>query len=299
VHQNAAEATGLAPGTPVLAGMPDLFASMLSAGVVHPHEGIAYYGTAGVLPVMKDEALNAAWKPYPVAERGGVVQEGYLYDYPVYSLSVGDGVRWFREHFAPLEAQAAEGGGPSAYARLDELAAQVPPGSEGLVMLPYFQGQRSPEFDPRAAGVYFGIKSAHGRGHFYRALLESWGYTIRHGLETCYPQGHPLQRLVATGGGARSPLWRQIVSDITGLRQAYVKNADGPLGAAYLAGMAIGLFNDFEPLRNTWVQVSAVTEPDPAAQAVYDRFYPIYVGLHEALKPLYRRLHIAQTRNGV
>jgi xylulokinase len=264
--------------------MPDLYASMVSAGVVYTHEAIAYYGTAGVLPVMKDSALNAAWKPFPIAERGGKIQEGYLFDYPVYSLSVGDGVHWFREQFAPFELEAEKRDqAVSAYALLDQLAAQVPAGSEGLIHLPYFQGQRSPEFNPYASGVFFGMKNTHTWLTF-RALLESWGYSIRHGLDCTYPAGHPIQRLVATGGGARSPLWRQIVSDITGMRQEWVKEADGPLGAAYLAGLAVGIFSDFVPLQSEWVRSQAVTEPDPEAYKIYDQYYPVYVELHSALK---------------
>jgi sugar (pentulose or hexulose) kinase len=300
VHRQAAEITGLAEGTPVVSGMPDLYASMLSAGVVHTWESIAYYGSGGVLPVMKDEALNAALKPFPVAERGGKIQEGYLYDYPVYCLSVGDGVHWFREHFGSLEVEAARiEGGLSAYARLDNLAVRVPAGSDGLIFLPYLQGQRSPEFDPWASGVYFGLKNIHGRGHLFRALLESWGYAIRFGLECFYPQGNPLRRLVATGGGARSSLWRQIVSDITGLPQDYVVEADGPLGAAYVAGLAVGLFRDFEVLQKQWVNVSAVTKPDPQAQKVYDAYYTIFVELHPTLKATYRHHHEVQNLIGV
>jgi xylulokinase len=279
--------------------MPDLYASMISAGVVYTHEAIAYYGTAGVLPVMKDSAYNAAWNPFPIPERGGKIQEGYLYDYPVYSLSVGEGVRWFRDQFAPLETAAGKADpAVSAYARLDRLAALVPPGSDGLIHLPYFQGQRSPEFNPQATGVYFGMKNVHSRGHLFRALLESWGYSIRHGLEVNYPEGHPIQRLVATGGGARSPLWRQIVSDITGMRQEWVKEADGPIGAAYLAGMAIGIFSDFIPLQREWVCTDAITEPDPEAYKLYDRYYPIYVELHSAVREMNELLYDVQISLG-
>jgi xylulokinase len=295
IHQQAAELSGLAVGTPVIAGMPDLYASMISAGVVHTYESVAYYGTGGVLPVMKDNALNAARKPFPVAERGGKVQEGYLYDYPAYCLSVGDAVHWFRENFAPLEVQAEKEGGISAYAQLDRLAAQVSPGSDGLLLLPYMQGQRSPDFNPFATGVFFGLKNTHRREHFFRSVLESWGYTIRHGLESFYPSGHPIKRLVATGGGARSSLWRQIVSDITGIAQEYVIEADGPLGAAYLAGLAVGAFQDFSILRKDWIKVSGVTLPIPENQEIYNHYFPLYLELNEALKPPFEHHYAVQT----
>ena len=288
VHRQAAEATGLAPGTPVLTSLPDLVASLISVGAVHTYESAAYYGTAGLVPVMKDDLLNAMFKPYPIEERGITPQDGYIFDYPSYCLTVGDALRWFRDEFAPLETERQRSGNaPSAYAQLDALAERVPPGSEGLILLPYLLGQRSPEFNPSASGVFFGVKRAHTRGHLYRAILESFGFNIRHGLENFYPQGHPLKRLVATGGGARSPLWRQIVSDITCLPQEYIPESDGPLGAAYLAGIALGWFKDFETLKKDWVQIAGITQPNPTMSAVYDHAYAIYVELHSVLKSVF------------
>lgn len=278
LHAQAARVTGLSVGTPVLAGMPDLVASILSAGATARDEAVAYYGTAGVVPVSRDDLLRAMWHPFPE-------EDGYLYDYPHYSLAVGEAVRWFRNTFGREEiGAAAREPLQTAYQRLDALAAEVPAGSDGLLMLPYFQGQRSPVFDPAASAAFFGMLPSHGRGHYFRAVLEAFGYSIRHGLESYFPQGVPLRRLVATGGGARSALWRQIVSDITGLRQDYVADAEGAVGSAYAAGLGIGWFSDFAPLERDWVRVAAAVVPDPAAQRAYERFYPIYVELHEALR---------------
>ena len=299
VHAWAAENTGLAEGTPVLTGMPDLTASLISAGTVHQYETCAYYGTAGLVPVMKDDLLNGVWKPYPISERGLTPQDGYIYDYPSYCLSTGDAVRWFRDQFGQMElARELNKTSGSAYSQLDELARVVPPGSDGLILLPYFQGQRSPVFNPWAVGVYFGLKQFHTRGHLFRAILESFAFTIRHGFESFYPNGHPVKRLVATGGGARSPLWRQIVSDITGIRQEYVPEADGPVGAAYVAGLSIGWYQDFEVLRNEWVKVTAVNEPNPETQSIYEKYYEVYKDLHTALTPVIAKHHEAYTSLG-
>ena len=288
VTQNASEITGLKVGTPVLPGMPDLVASLLSVGAVHTYESAAYYGTAGLVPVMKDDLLSAMFAPYPIEERGLTPQDGYIFDYPTYSLTTGDIVRWFRDEFAPLEMEKErQENCKNAYAYLDDLAESIPPGSDGLILLPYLLGQRSPEFNPQASGVFFGLRKGHTRGHLYRAILESFGFNIRHGLESFYPQGHPIKRLIATGGGARSPLWRQIVSDITGLRQEYVPDADAPLGCAYLAGLALGWFEDFQPLQNDWVKVKAITQPNPEAGEKYEASYHLYLELHAALKPVF------------
>lgn len=288
VHHAAAEATGLAVGTPVLTGIPDLLASLISVGAVYRHESAAYYGTAGLLPVMKDDLISAAFNPYPFEERGKTAQDGYIFDYPAYCLTVGDAVRWFRDEFAHAEIDLqTKGEAPDAYIQLDKLAERVPPGSEGVVLLPYLLGQRSPEFNPYASGVFFGIKKAHTRGHLFRAVLESFGYTIRHGLESFYPEGHSLTRLVATGGGARSSLWRQIVSDITGLSQEYIPDSDAPLGCAYMGGLGLGWFTDFEALQTQWVKVAGVTQPNPKNQELYNQVYQTYVNLHTALKPIF------------
>lgn len=277
VTANASRATGLREGTPVLTGMPDLVASVISAGATERDEAATYYGTAGVVPVLLDDMLRAMRHPFPE-------EDGYLFYYAAYSLAVGDAAKWFRDTFGQPEVEAARQGPPGAYARLDALAANTPPGADGLLLLPYLQGQRSPEFDPRATGVFFGMTPTHTRGHFFRAVLESWGHAIRDGLETSYGERSPIRRLVATGGGARSPLWRQIVSDITGLPQSYVPEADGPMGAAYVAGLALGWFEDFEPLRRTWVRREGMTEPNPEAHRVYDRLYPVYRQLHQDLR---------------
>jgi xylulokinase len=291
VHEQAARQTGLAPGTPVLTGMPDLDPSIISAGITSTAETVAYYGTAGLVPILKQDPLQAAFHPFPE-------EDGYMFDYPSYSLAVGDGLRWFRDSFGQAEMQAAvEDPEMSAYARLDQLAEAVPPGSDGLIFLPYLFGQRSPWFDPNASGVLFGLSKSHGRAHLYRAVMEAFGYTIRHGLETFYPQGLELKRMVATGGGARSPLWRQIVSDITGLKQAYVAEADGPLGCAYIAGLALGWFEDFKLLEDSWVKITATVTPNPANRSAYDAGYAIYRDLHPALQPLFQRQHLLRQRS--
>ncbi len=292
VHALAAGETGLMIGTPVIAGLPDLTASLISVGTVFQDETCAYYGSAGLVPVLKDNLLDGILKPYPIAEKGLTAQDGYIYDYPAYCLSVGDAVRWFRDQFGQLELVIElEKGGKSAYWQLDQLAKSVSPGSNGLMLLPYFQGQRSPWFDPYASGVYFGMTQSHTRNHLYRAILESFGYILRHGLEEFYPKGHSLRRLVATGGGAKSPLWRQIVSDITGLYQEYVPNAEGAIGAAYVAGIAIGWYKDFEPLRRDWVVIEDTTQPNPAAKHIYDQYFNVFRELNSTLLPIFRLHH--------
>lgn len=298
VHAEASQLTGLCVGTPVIAGMPDLTASLIAAGVVNVHEICVYYGTAGLVPVLKDNLLNGVLKPYPISEKGTTPQDGYIYDYPAYCLSVGEAVRWFRDQFGQMEKiRQKKLPELSAYDQLNELAEKIPAGCDGLMLLPYFEGQRSPWFDPYAKGVFFGVAQSHTRAHFYRAILESFGYIIRHGFEEFYPNGHPIKRIVATGGGAKSTLWRQIVSDITNLPQEYVQDAEGAVGAAYVAGIAIGWFEDFELLRKEWVKVEAQTKPDPSATKIYDEFFLVFRDLHQSLRANFKQHYETHKKN--
>jgi xylulokinase len=297
-------------GTPVLAGLPDLAASSISVGVVDPEEAIIYYGTAGVMPILKGHLIDSIWKSFPEQERlpkvgigfegpsitGPRGISGYVYDYPAYCLSTGDAVRWFHQLFGAKEDIDTEReDGPSVYARLDQLAARTPPGSDGLLFIPHLQGQRSPEYNPAATGIYFGITINHTRGHFFRAVLESFGYEILRGLEAFYPEGIKLERVVATGGGAQSPLWLQIVSDITGFQQEYVPIADGSLADAYLAGIALGWYDDFKTLKDDWVQVKAVIKPIPENRHSYEKFFHLYCDLHGAVgEPYLKHYHSMQ-----
>jgi len=278
VAKKAAEETGLAEGTPVLAGCGDVYFSLLGAGVIEQDDIMVYYGTAGLLTIcncaLEDVALQPCRTPSQIP-----------FDYPAYMPTSGEAVRWFRDQFGQAEMRKEQRNGVNAYALLDAQAAKIPPGCDGLLLLNYFLGQRSPAFDPFARAVFFGLTMAHTRAHTYRAVLESWGFGILHGLNEVVPGWRKrARRVVATGGGARSKLWRQIVSDIVGVRQEYVARADAPLGDAYLVGYSVGLFDDFATIRKQWLEVTDVTNPAMEHAELYSRLYDIYVDLHPALK---------------
>lgn len=277
VTKQAARATGLAEGTPVLAGTGDTYFSLLGAGLIGAGDAMVYYGTAGLVIALTSDLEDTISGTVPDVELA-TVPAAYL-------LTSGELVRWFRDQLGGREAQIGSRLGVSCYQLLDRQAEAIPPGSEGLVVLPYFQGQRSPVFNPLARGVFFGLTMSHTRNHLYRALLESFGYGCRHGLEEGLPNWRSVvRRLVATGGGARSETWRQIVSDVLGMRQEYAACADAPLGGAFFAGYGVGLFESFQVIRDQWLQSTAITDPIPANQEVYDRLFPIYRDLHQALE---------------
>ncbi len=268
VTTGAAMETGLAEGTPVIVGTGDGAMSSLGAGMVKEGDGMIYYGTAGLFHVL-DQDLE---------DRLTGVGEFRLGEYGrAYMLTTGESLRWFRDRFGFHETEAEKRIGLSAYHLLDEQAAKIPPGSNGVIILPYFMGQRSPEFNPSARAVIFGLSISHTRIHIYRALLEAFGYGVYHGLLTGRKKPN---RIVATGGGARSALWRQIVSDIIDIPQEYAAKADAPLGDAYFAGYGIGIFKDFKTMKNDWIKVTAITQPRSDVHKKYLKLFEVYKGLH-------------------
>lgn len=277
VTATAAAATGLAEGTPVVTGTCDAFAEAVSVGAVDIGEATLSYGSTMVFTLVLDHlqiepGMSAGPGPLPHTYKIGS------------SMSCASSLtRWFRDNFGAPERQAEEVTGISAYQLLSAEAATVPPGAEGLVVLPYWAGERSPIYDSRARGLVLGLTLSHTRRHFYRALIESVGYGLRHNLEIMAATGAPIKRIVATGGGTQSELWTQIVSDIVGQEQEIARNPLGaPYGNAFMAGYGAGIFADLAPLRSDWAPATTRVVPDPKAHALYDRYYEVYRTLYSA-----------------
>jgi len=266
-------------------GTSDAGAEAVSVGVTAPGQMMLMYGsTIFFIEVLSqpvtDERLWAA--PYlfegTSALLAGMSTSGAL-------------TRWFRDKLAPDLLQADQAGGDNAYAALTRAAADVPPGSEGLVVLPYFSGERTPINDPRARGVYFGLTLAHSRAHLYRAALEGIGHGVRHHLDVMRSIGAMPSQVVAVGGGTKSGLWLQIVSDICQVEQtvpAVVLGAS--YGDAFLAGLGVGLFSAPGDIRS-WVQPGRVVLPNSALSGLYDRYHQVYLRLYQQTKTLMHELH--------
>ncbi|NPV87427.1 MAG: hypothetical protein HPY45_15615 [Anaerolineae bacterium] len=197
-------------------------------------------------------------------------------------------LRWFRDEFARMEMEVGKSSGMDAYELLGAAAGRVPPGCEGLVMLPHLQGAMAPEANPKATGVFYGFTLRHGRSHFARAIMEAVGYVVRRNIEVIEGMGVPVNEIRALGGGARSRIWKQIEADITGRPVLTTENEEAAtLGAAILAGKAVGLYASVEEAARQMVQIKERFEPSPANRAIYDEAFQTYVGLYEALCPLF------------
>ncbi len=277
VTREAAHASRLAVGTPVVAGTCDAAAECLGAGMTDEGEACLIYGTTAVIlacsnsPCVHSKLFGGAY----------CLEDRYILGGA--TAAAGALTTWYLDNFGADARQRAAESGVSAYETLYSDAESVPPGSDGLVILPYFGGARTPVNDERARGVMLGLTLQHTGKHLYRALLESVGYEIRHHIEVMGEAGVVPRAIRAVGGGTRNSLWTQAVSDITGLEQVCVSNPVGaPLGAAYLAALGTGLGDGVDALRRRWVGTDRVVRPDVATKGLYDTLYGVYRAAYPA-----------------
>jgi sugar (pentulose or hexulose) kinase len=199
-------------------------------------------------------------------------------------------LRWFRDEFAQLERSVSQASGQDAYDLLGLEASRVPPGCEGLVMLPHLQGAMAPEANPRARGVFYGFTLRHGRNHFTRAIMEAVGYIVRRNIQVIESLGVPVHEIRALGGGARSRIWKQIEADITGKPVLTTTNEEAAtLGAAILAGKAVGIYASISEAVDQMIQIQERFEPNVINLQVYDEAYQTYVDIYEALCPVFEK----------
>ena len=273
VTEQAAKATGLAPGTAVLTGTIDAAAEALSVGVTAPGEMMVMYGSTIfiIMPTgerVKDPRLwYAPW-----------LFEGHHASMAGLSTS-GTLTHWFRDQFAKELTRE------TAFPTLAEEASQSPPGANGLIMLPYFSGERTPIHDPDAKGVLFGLNLTHTRGDIYRAQLEGIALGTAHVLETYEDAGAPPEKLLAVGGGTQNALWLQATSDATGYPQIVRQRTMGAsYGNAFLAAVAIGEagLDDIE----AWNPIAKTATVNSETTALYGRHLSIFKRLYRQTQEL-------------
>ena len=284
VNAEAARLTGLAEGTPIITGTADAAAEAVSGGLMDVGDLFVMYGSSifFILRTARLHATRSFWSA-PFLEKGTHVLTGGM-------STAGTLTQWFRDQFALCEAEAEKRGGENAYAALARLAASSPVGARGIVVLPYFSGERTPLLDPDAKGLIFGLGLNHTRVDVYRAILESIGFGIRHNLEEMKKEGASPRRVLAVGGGTLNPVLMQIVSDIAGIEQHIPEQQIGACyGDAFLAGVGVGVFSDIAEA-SLWVTTKRVVKPDTTAHGEYEGYYRIYRGLYKATAPLMRDL---------
>jgi len=286
VNGEAARLCGLLEGTPVVGGGGDNAAANVGVGVIR--EGIVSVslGTSGVVFAASDTYRiepNGKLHAFCHAVPGMWHLMGVM-------LSAAGSFRWYRDALGDAERAAAAASGRDVYDILTEGAGGVPAGCEGLLFLPYLTGERTPHPDPDARGVFFGLSLRHGKAHLTRAVLEGVSFGLRDSLELMKDLQLPINQVIALGGGARSPLWRQILADIFATGLVTVNVTEGaPFGAALLAGVGASVYPDVATACRTVVRVSGETSPGAAA-AVYADYYPRYRSLYPTLAPEFKAL---------
>ncbi|MGC8861464.1 MAG: xylulokinase [Armatimonadota bacterium] len=281
VTSEAAALTGLKEGTPVVGGGGDQAAGAVGNGVVEPGIISSTVGTSGVVFAFADK---------PVVDPGLRVHT-FCHAVPGkwhvmgVMLSAGGSLRWYRDTFASAESCVARAMGRDPYDVMIDEAARAPAGCEGLIFLPYLTGERTPYPDPNARGVFFGITLRSDRAHFVRAVLEGVAYGLRDSFAILNEMKVPIKQVRASGGGARSELWRQIQADVTGYDHVTINIDEGPaLGVALLAGVGTGVYPSVESACRSVIKIASTTRADRSAKKVYDRFYPVYQSLYQSLK---------------
>ncbi len=275
VTESAAASTGLKAGTPVVAGAGDQAAGATGMGIVRPGDVSATIGTSGVVFAASDapvtdplgrlhtfcHAIPGRWHVMGVTQAAGL------------------SLRWFRDNFAaPSES----------YDQLSSQAAEVPPGAGGVLWAPYLMGERTPYPDPDVRAALVGLAADHTRAHVVRAILEGVAFSLKDSLTIFRELGIPVKAIRVGGGGARSPLWRQIQADVYGQAVETVQAEEGAAyGAALLAGVGAGVWASVDAACDAVVQVAGRTASEPEAVRVLQESYAKYRRIYPALRSIF------------
>lgn len=268
----AMEDTGLCASTMVIAGATDTALEVYASGAIAPGQATVKLATAGrICPVT----------PKPVVDRQLVcyrhVVEGLWYPGTA-TKSCATSNRWYRDTFG------------GEYETLSAQAAEIGRGSNNLFFHPFLQGEITPYLDDQLCASFTGITASHTKAHFNRAVLEGVAYSMKDCFEVLRGMGIAPQSAAIIGGGAKSPLWRQIMADMLGIPLQVVAHVDSSLGSAMLAGVAGGIFASHEQAVEKCVRVKETVLPDPEGQAFYEEHFPLYKDIVTALTPIYHRM---------
>ena len=269
----AADETGLVEGTPIVCGTTDTAMEVFAAGAVNKGDMTVKLATAGRICVVSDRAF-----PDPNLINYSHIADGMWYPGTA-TKSCASSLRWYRDTF---------GGN---YREIDEAAANISIGADGLMFHPYLNGELTPYGDPALSASFVGVRANHTKAHFDRALLEGVALSMldcKKTLETIGIEHTDTATII--GGGASSGLWRQIVADTLGIRLARRRESDSSFGSAMLAGVSAGMFAGFTAALNACNSVESYTEPSAENTARYERLYTKYKAIHDALAPIYHGL---------
>jgi len=286
ITAEVAQLTGLSEGTYVAGGGADNACGAVGNDVVQSGLALVSIGTSGVVLAHTDA---------PQVDRSGPVPRVHTFNHAVphawylmgVTQSAGLSLRWVRDNIGLPEMAMERWARKDAYATLVEEAEYAPAGSDGLLFLPYLQGERTPHLDAYARGGWIGLTAKHNRRHLVRSVLEGVAFSLKDCFGIIQEQGLMIEQVRATGGGAKSPLWRQIIADVLGVELVTTSAQEGPaFGAALLAGVASGVYPSIQQACEATVRIVEHTEPQQHYASMYASLYEQYRDLYSALKPI-------------
>ena len=262
---------GLPAGVPIIGGSADHVASTLAAGIIDEGDLLIKFGGAGDILYCTEELKTSDKLFFDYHDvPGKYLLNGCM-------ASSGSLVKWFTHDILRTDDK-------DVLKKLDAEAEKIPPASDGLIILPYFLGEKTPIFDPEARGIMFGLTLAHTHAHIFKAIMESVVYGFRHHIDVLTDMGYKSKQVIASDGGAKSPLWCQISADILNEEiKAYPSHPGSGLGVAFVAGMSVGMFSDWSEIR-AFLSDYKTYKPNPDAVKVYDKAYEVYRRLYPELK---------------
>jgi len=278
ITENIAEQTGLTPGTPVVAGGADNACGAVGSGIIEEGRVMVSIGSSGVV---------LAQTSNPQADQEGRI---HLFNHACpdswymmgVMLSAGMSYEWLRRGLFNNRLSCS---------KLDQLAEEINPGSEGLIFLPYLYGERTPYNDANARGVYFGVSGKHDQRHFTRSVLEGVTFALKDSLELIKDKGVNIKEIRVIGGGAKSKIWQQILADILGKEINLLNVEEGPaFGAALVAGVGVGVYSSFAEAVNRIIKVKKTVAPKTQNTEKYNHYYQLYKKLYYSLKEDFKEL---------
>jgi len=278
VTEEAARETGLEIGTKVIVGTTDAGAEIVSSGANKPGDMMMMFGSSFFFVMLTEKLLPSEkfWATPWLDSSAYALQGG--------TSTSGSLTRWFRDNFAPMEVSIQNSGGESAYSALAKLLRESPPGANGLITLPYFEGERTPIYDSDAKGMIFGLSLRHSRADIYRSIIEGISFGIRHILDSLLETGAQPKRFIGVAGGTKNREWMQITSNIANIEiDILAKHGSAPYGDAFMAGVGAGFYKDLSE-NSKWVGNMISINPNSSQTEKYHPYYQIFRELYEGTK---------------
>lgn len=281
VSEEFAAKTGLTTATIVVGGAGDNAAAAVGTGIVQDGKAFTTIGTSGVVfahtskPLIDPKgrvhtfccAVPGCWHVMGVTQAAGL------------------SLKWFRDNLAEKFKDEASLKGIDVYDLINEAVAKIPIGSRRLIYLPYLMGERTPHLNPNCRGVFFGLSAIHTKADMLRAVMEGVSYSLTDCLDVLQEMKVSVNEMMACGGGGKSRIWRQMLADMYGCEVKTIKAQEGPaLGVAILAGVGAGIFKDVPSACKTFIEQDTWCQPEPAAQAYYEKGHKLYKKLYTELK---------------